>query len=93
METTTKTTEKRDFVAFVSDASKEDSDLGIHFIGELNKEGVTAADLHKLLISWSYVDVGLEDLTKVLTIFKGSEKAQGVTMKTGYNPTLHSIQY
>ena len=79
-----KTAEKRDFVAFVLDASKEDSALGMNFISELNKEGVTAEELYKLLISWGYNDVTLDDLSKMLAIYKGSEKAKGAVLETGY---------
>jgi len=77
-------TEKRDFVAFVIDASKKGSVLGPAIIAELNKEGVKAKDLHQLLINWGYVDVHLADLTKLVNIFKGSGRIKDAMLETGY---------
>lgn len=75
---------KRDFVSFVIDASQENATLGERFIGELNREGVTANELHQVLKDWGYADVQLEEVNKLLTVFKSSERARGAVIETGY---------
>jgi hypothetical protein len=78
------TTKVMDFVDFAIDAGKENSNLGEEFIKQLNSPNVTAQNLYQYLIDLGYKGVVLQDLDKVLAIYQGSQKAQGVVMETGY---------
>jgi hypothetical protein len=75
---------KRDLMDFIEDASRDDSTVGMHFIEELNKDGVKSKDLHQLLVGWGYDGVSLKDLTRLLKIFKTKDRAKNALLETGY---------
>lgn len=86
--TTKKVTEKkkakRDMIEFFVDASQEESTVGVHFLEKLNKKGVKAKEVYNLLISWGYDDVRLEDVTKLLEIYRTKNKVKDGIAQMAY---------
>jgi hypothetical protein len=82
--TTKKQKSKRDMMDFIEDVSRDDSTVGVHFIKELNKDGVSAKDLHRLLVDWGFDGVRLKDVTLLLKIFKTKVLAKEAVLETGY---------
>jgi propanediol dehydratase large subunit len=75
------TTEKKkargDIFDFFVDASRQNSTVGMEFLEELNKKGMKAIDVYKLLTGWGYDDVRLEDVTKLLKIYRTKGGVEG----------------
>jgi hypothetical protein len=82
--TTKKPKAKRDFFDLIDDATRKDSTVGLRFFEALNKKGAKAKDLHQLLVDWGYDGISLEDLIRVMKIFKTRDKAQHALLDTGY---------
>ena len=75
---------KRDLLDLIGDACRDDSTVGMHFLEELNKTGSTARYLYNLLVDWGYDGVSLEQLTRLLKIFKTKSRAKRALLETGY---------
>lgn len=74
---------KRDMIEFFVDASKKKSNLGPDFLQEL-KNGVKAKDLHQKLVDWGYPGVRLEDVTRLLKMYRTSNNARNLVLEKGY---------
>ncbi|MFH0997209.1 MAG: hypothetical protein V1844_17195 [Pseudomonadota bacterium] len=83
-QTTKKQKVKRDMMDFIEAASHDDSTVGMHFLDELNKDDVSAKDLHRLIVGWGFDGVRLKDLTRLLEIFKTKDRAKNAMLETGY---------
>ncbi len=75
---------KRDMMDLIADACRDDSTVGMHFLGELNKEGANAKALRQLLVDWGYEGVTTEEVSRLLEIFKTTGRAKKALLETGY---------
>ncbi len=69
---------------FFKDASREHSTVGPKFLAQVNKKGLKAKELHELMVGWGYGAVSLEEVTKLLKIYKSSDRLQGFVTDTAY---------
>ena len=75
---------ERDVLDLIGDACRDDSTVGMHFLGELNKDGANAEELRQLLVDWGYEGVSLDQVSRLLKIFKTTSRAKKALLETGY---------
>jgi hypothetical protein len=75
--TTAKKKSKGNVFDFITDATKKGSTVGTQFHQVLNKKGAKAEDLYNVLIGLGYNDVRLEDVTKLLKLFRTKCEVKG----------------
>ncbi len=82
---TKKPLKKRDFIDFLLDASKEDSDVADRFVVLLRKEDTKAKDLYQYLKEMNY-SVSLPGITKLFKAYKSETRprVKGAVTEQGY---------
>lgn len=75
---------KRDIFDFFTDASKRRSAIGACFLSEMNRKGVKAEDIYRLLKDWGYEGVRLEQVTTMFKLYKKKLEFKNAAMTTGY---------
>jgi hypothetical protein len=69
---------------FFKDATGKHSTVGPKFLDAVNKKGLKAKDLYEQMVGWGYGGVSLEDVTRLLNLYKSSDRLQGFVEDTAY---------
>jgi hypothetical protein len=75
---------KKDMMDFFKDASRPRSTVGPKFLQVIGKRGLKTKDLYEQMVDWGYDGVCLEDVTKLLKIYKSSDRLKNFVTDTAY---------
>jgi hypothetical protein len=75
---------KRDIFDFIKDATRMDSNLGGEILADLKKRGVKIEDLHLRIVNWGYEAVSLEDVKKLVTIYRTRTRVKNAVNDYAY---------
>lgn len=75
---------KRDIFDFIKDATRMNSNMGEEILADLKKGRVKIEDLHLRIVNWGYAAVSLEDVRKLVAIYRTRPRIKNAVNDCAY---------